>query len=216
MNKNLLIVGAGTYGVVAKEIAESMGCFETIEFVDDEMKETPNGIKVIGTTLDIENLAVDFSNIFVSIENPDKRLMMISKIGEETPCRLVTLVSPLAYIASSAQVMQGSLVEPMAVVQTGSVITIGCIISSGAVVGHASMCCDGVHVDANATVADRSLVPSGTKILCGEVFKRDTVESTDLFFDIKRWEKALTEIRNKKPHGPLPIDGLEYCFEDGM
>ena len=98
MNKNLLIVGAGTYGVVAKEIAESMGCFETIEFVDDEMKETPNGIKVIGTTLDIENLAVDFSNIFVSIENPEKRLMMISKISEETPCRLVTLVSPLAYI----------------------------------------------------------------------------------------------------------------------
>lgn len=35
MNNNLLIVGAGIYGVVAKEITESMGYFEKIAFVDD-------------------------------------------------------------------------------------------------------------------------------------------------------------------------------------
>ena len=33
--KNLLILGAGQYGVLAKEIAESMGCFATIAFLDD-------------------------------------------------------------------------------------------------------------------------------------------------------------------------------------
>ena len=49
MNKNLLIVGAGTYGVDASEIAADMGCFEKIAFVDDERKTTPNGIEVIGT-----------------------------------------------------------------------------------------------------------------------------------------------------------------------
>lgn len=38
MNKNLLIVGASTYGVVASEIAADMGCFEKIDFVDDERK----------------------------------------------------------------------------------------------------------------------------------------------------------------------------------
>ncbi len=57
MNKNLLIIGAGIYGVVAKEIAESMNCFEKIDFVDDNRKETPNCIKVIGTGVDIVNLA---------------------------------------------------------------------------------------------------------------------------------------------------------------
>lgn len=50
MNKNLLIVGASTYGVVASEIAADMGCFEKIDFVDDERKTTPNGIEVVGTT----------------------------------------------------------------------------------------------------------------------------------------------------------------------
>ena len=35
MNRNLLIVGAGIYGVVAYEIAADMGRFEKIDFVDD-------------------------------------------------------------------------------------------------------------------------------------------------------------------------------------
>ena len=38
--KNLLIIGAGQYGVVAKEIAESMKCFEKIDFVDDVVLQT--------------------------------------------------------------------------------------------------------------------------------------------------------------------------------
>ena len=43
MNHNLLIVGAGIYRVVAKEIAESMECFDKIAFADDKKKMTPNG-----------------------------------------------------------------------------------------------------------------------------------------------------------------------------
>ena len=31
MNKNLLIVGAGAYGVVASNIAHEMGCFEILD-----------------------------------------------------------------------------------------------------------------------------------------------------------------------------------------
>ena len=36
MNKNLLILGAGQYGLVAREIALSMRCFEKIDFLDDK------------------------------------------------------------------------------------------------------------------------------------------------------------------------------------
>lgn len=63
MNKNLLIVGAGTYGVVASEIATDMGCFEKIAFVDDERKTTPNGIETrdhagFGNGIMINNILV--------------------------------------------------------------------------------------------------------------------------------------------------------------
>ena len=67
MNQNLLIVGAGIYGVVAKEVAESMNCFEEIDFVDDHAKATPNGVPVIGTTADLDELATDYRYSIVAI-----------------------------------------------------------------------------------------------------------------------------------------------------
>lgn len=171
MNNNLLIIGAGIYGVVAMEIAESMKCFEKIVFVDDNAKTTPTGIEVVGTTADIEHLICEYSNVIVAIGNSEARLDLLRKL-EETPCNIVTLISPYAYVSPSAKIMKGSIIEPMAVIHTGALISVGCIISAGAVVNHASICCDGVHVDCNATVAGYTSVPAGTKVCSGELFKR--------------------------------------------
>lgn len=67
MSRNLLIIGAGIYGLVAKEIAESMGCFEKIAFVDDGAKVTPDGTPVIGTSNDLTALAGAYSDAVVAI-----------------------------------------------------------------------------------------------------------------------------------------------------
>ncbi len=190
MNKNLLIIGAGIYGIVAKEIAESMKCFEKIAFVDDEKMETPSGIEVVGTCADIEELAIEYSSIVVAIGNPEVRLSLLRKIEEKTHYRIVTLVSPNAYVAASAQIMKGSIIEPMAVIHTSVVIAKGCIISAGAVVNHASMCCDGVHVDCNATVAGFNVVPVGMKVKSGEVYDKKTVTPNDLNTE---WAKQYKE-----------------------
>lgn len=214
MNNNLLIVGAGIYGVVAKEIAESMKCFDKIAFVDDNKRATPNGIDVVGTCEEIGELANEYNNVIVAIGNPEARLSLLRKIEEETPCRVVTLVSPSAYVSPSAQIMKGSIIEPMAVIHTGSVIAVGCIISAGAVINHASMCCDGVHVDCNATVAGMTLVPAGTKIKSGEVYDRKTVDANDLFFNPEEWAKKMNEM--KQPHTPTPINSKTYNFDDVM
>ena len=214
MNKNLLIVGASTYGVVASEIASDMGCFEKIDFVDDERKTTPNGIDVVGTTQDIDELALQYSNIIVAIGNPEVRLSLLNRIKEETPYRIVSLVSPKAYVSPSAQIMSGCIIEPMAVVHTGCVIAVGCFVSAGAVVNYASVCCDGVHVDCNATVAETTLVPAGTKVKCSEVYDRKTVDVNDLFFNPDEWAKRLNEMNIA--HTPTPIEGKTYSFDDVM
>ena len=142
MNKNLLIIGAGCCGLAAKETAEAMGCFEKISFIDDNIKELPDGSKVLGTIEKFEDYAVEYSNIFVAIANPEIKLNLLKKIKETTPYKIATLISPKAYISPTAQIMQGSLVEAMAVVNTGSVISMGCIIGAGSVVNHCSMCCE--------------------------------------------------------------------------
>ena len=190
MNKNLLIVGAGIYSIIAKEIAIDMGCFEKIGFIDDERTATPDGTAVVGTTRDLEELAIAYSNIIVAIGNPEERLSLLKRIKQETPYRIVSLVSPKAYISPSAQIMGGCIVEPMAVVHAGSVLSVGCIISAGAVVNHASMCCEGVHVDCNATVAGNTIVPAGTKIGHGEVYEKKDIKAEDLFFDLKNKQDA--------------------------
>lgn len=53
MNKNLLIIGAGQYGALAKEIAEVMKCFEKIDFLDD------NSELAIGKISEMEKIAGD-------------------------------------------------------------------------------------------------------------------------------------------------------------
>ena len=204
MNKNLLIVGAGIYAVVASEIAVDMGFFDGIDFVDDEKKETPTGVQVVGTTHDLKKLSIQYDNIVVAIGNPAVRLALVERIKAETSYQIVSLISPRAYISPSAQVKQGCIVEPIAVVQSGCVIGEGCIISSGAVVNHASICGDGVHVDCNATVEGDCIVPAGLKICSGEVFRK--ANSTDT-------EDACQDISKQCPK---EIDGLEHTFESGM
>lgn len=204
MNKNLLIVGTGIYAVIASEIAVDMGCFDKIAFVDDEKKETPTGVKVIGTTRDLEVLATQYDSIVVAIGNPKVRLDMLDRIKAETSYQIVSLISTRAYISSSAQIRQGCIVEPTAVVQAGCVIGEGCIISASAVVNHASICCDGVHVDCNATVDGYCIVPAGLKIYSGEVFRKEN--SSDI-------EDACQDISKQCQK---EINGLEYTFESGM
>ncbi len=104
--------------------------------------------------------------------------------------------------------------EPMAVDYTDCVICPGCILSAGAIVNHATICCDGVHADCNATVAETTPVPSGTKVKCGEVYDRKTVDVNDLFFNPDEWAKRLNEMNIA--HIPTPIGGKTYSFDDVM
>ena len=217
MNKNLLIVGAGAYGVVVSDIAHEMGCFDKIDFIDDENESTPTGEKVIGKIKNLAELNCEYSNIIVAIDSPDIRLNLLTKIQEETNFRIATLVSPKEHVAPSAQIMPGCIIEPMAVIQSMSHLAIGCFVSSGAVVNYASMCCDGVHVEANSTITASTLVPAGTRVKCGEVFDRKTMDINDFFFNPEEWSKRMNEI--KKPiamRTPVPIDGQVYSFDDVM
>lgn len=192
MIQNLLIVGAGIYGLVAKEIAESMGCFLRIDSVDDGAKETPDGTPVIGTTKDLPELSKRYANVVVAIGNPEVRQKLIRFIEDETLLRLVTLVSPKAYVSPSAQLGKGCIIEPMAVVHTGCVLGKGCLICAGAVIDADARCGDCINVGCNATITKDTTVLNRTMASDGVVYQK------------------------VKPHGPVPFDGKEYCFEDGM
>ncbi len=196
MKKNLLIIGAGCCGMSAKEIAVSMGCFEKIDFLDDNMKETPDGCSVLGKTEEFKNYANEYSHIFVAMGNAEKKADLFERIKLETTYQIATLVSPRAYVSPSARVMQGTIIEAMATINTGSVIAEGCIVGAGSVVNHYSMCCNGVHIECNGTVADYTLVPAGTDIGSGVVFGRNAIEGMDLFFSAEKQKADLDELKH--------------------
>lgn len=193
MGNNLLIVGAGMYALVAMEIAAIMGTFDKIDFMDDHAKQAPNGIAVIGTTSDISKLSKEYQNCIVAIGNPEVRLSLIGKIEKETNCKMISLISPRAYVAPSAKIEKGCVIEPMAVVHSLYKLGTGCLVSAGAVVNHASVLCNGCHADCNSTVPGNTTVPAKTKICSGEVFGKNSV-----------------------PTAPVPVDGKLYSFDEVM
>ena len=171
MDGKLLIIGAGSYALVAAEIAASMGCFAKIAFVDDRIQTLQNGVSVAGTTRDIDCLAGQYSHIIVGIGNPEVRLSILEQLQEKANYQIATLISPRAYVSPEAKVGEGCIVEPMAVVNREAVLEKGCIISAGAVVNHESACGQVCHIDCNATVAAYAKVPEKTKVCSGEVYR---------------------------------------------
>ncbi len=103
MNKNLLILGAGQYGTVVKEIAQSMGCFEKIDFLDDSYGiDNPNyHEEAIGKIEHSENYAGDYTFAIPAIGNPVKRLELIEKLEEQDSgnCFAESLCIPLGTAA---------------------------------------------------------------------------------------------------------------------
>lgn len=68
----LLILGAGQYGFVAKEVAEAMNCFSQIDFLDDYSEIA------IGKLSDIDNIEYDAT--FVAIGNSAVRSQYLDRI----------------------------------------------------------------------------------------------------------------------------------------
>ena len=174
-NSNLLIIGAGQYGLMAFEIAQAMGRFDKIAFLDDSFVDRhPEHSEgscpvVIGTTRDIERLSADYHYGFVAIGNPDVR----RKLTEQLRYNCITpaiLVHPSAYVSPSAQLQKGVCIEPNATVQTGAVVAAGSFIASGAVVRHDAFVGEFCHVDCNAVVESVAIVPAATRIPCNSVF----------------------------------------------
>ena len=125
--QNLLILGAGQYGMVAKEIAESMRKYDHIDFLDD------NNPIAVGKLGDFENLSNVYDSAVVAIGNSDFRLKLIEelrKVGYNIPC----LIHERAYVSPSAKIGMGSFIEPMVVVHTEVTIETGCIISAGVII----------------------------------------------------------------------------------
>lgn len=163
---NLLILGAGSQGMVVKETAEALNVFHDVAFLDDD----PANTLAIDSCENFRKYLDRFPIALPSFGNCELRGKWLRCL-EEAGFIVPTLIHPMATVSPSAQVDAGTLVEAKAIVGAGAQIGVGCVIGSGAIVDL------GAQVDAfslihcAATVKKNAHVPSGTWVDSGVIFE---------------------------------------------
>lgn len=114
MGRKLLIVASKRYGDYVKEIAESMGCFEKISFVDNDREGA------IGKLEDVESFYPEYNCAIAACDDGTERLEWNKKL--EALYNIPVLFHMDSTISPSANLMPGCIVEPRAVVGCGSTI----------------------------------------------------------------------------------------------
>ena len=161
MEKKLLIVASERYGDYVKEIAESMGCFEEISFVDNDREEA------IGKLEDVESFYPEYNCAIAACDDGTERLEWNKKL--ETLYNIPVLFHMDSKISPSANLMPGCIVEPRAVVGCESTIGQATVIGANSVVEPYCLVGDGCTLKSGTIVKSTSMVAMNTSTEQGSV-----------------------------------------------
>ena len=158
--KKLLIIGAGEYGRLAKDLALESG-YDEAAFLDDKSQ------LAIGKISDYKNFIGDFDEFIVAMGNPQVRKKCVEMLSADF--KLASIIHPQAYVSGDASIGAGSIVEPGCVVYRACTTGQSCLINAGAVLNHDSTVGDFCQIGCNAVVTARAVVAAGTKVEHGSV-----------------------------------------------
>lgn len=161
MGRKLLIVASKRYGDYVKEIAESMGCFEKIAFVDNEREGA------IGKLEDVESFYPEYNCAIAACDDGVERLEWNKKL--EALYNIPVLFHMDSTISPSANLMPGCIVEPRAVVGCGSTIGQATVIGANVVVEPYCFIGDGCTLKSGTIVKSTSMVAMNTSTEQGSV-----------------------------------------------
>lgn len=174
MNKDIFIVGAGTYGEAMCELAEILG-YEVKGFYDEDEKKQGLAIMdhfVLGKFSDLNDEKIAGNNYIVAIGNNSIRSKIMTKInnsGGHTP----TLIHPTATISPSAEIGKGVYIQANAHIWTKVKIDDYCIISPNVVIAHHSVVGKAclvstlTGVGASINIEDKVFIGMGCTIVTG-------------------------------------------------
>ncbi len=152
----LLIIGAGQYGLVAKEIAEAMKCFRKILFLDDHCEFA------VGKLNEIDR--VEYDAAVVAIGDPIIRKQWLIQVKNP-----ISLIHPNANVMPSASIGEGAVIEAGAVVCSGASVGQGTFVMANAVVGHNATVGDFCQLKYNCSIPERNVVPNQTVVDCNAI-----------------------------------------------
>ena len=161
MGRKLLIVASKRYGDYVKEIAESMGCFEKISFVDNDREGA------IGKLEDVESFYPEYNCAIAACDDGVERLEWNKKL--EVLYNIPVLFHMDSTISPSANLMPGCIVEPRTVVGCGSTIGQATVIGANVVVEPYCFIGDSCTLKSGTIVKSTSMVAMNTSTEQGSV-----------------------------------------------
>ncbi|PHV70149.1 pilin glycosylation protein [Sporanaerobium hydrogeniformans] len=169
--RRLLIVGAGGHGKVVLEMAQAMGGYDAICFIDDQLVgEKVLGHQVVGKIADCKELQQSFQEAIVAIGDNALRLELTKKLlvmGYKMP----PIIHPKAIISRSAQIGEGTVVMPLAVVNAEVTINQAVIVNTGVIVEHDCRVEAGVHLSPRSSlggtvyIGEKSWIGMGASVI---------------------------------------------------
>lgn len=195
--KKLFLIGAGGHCVSCIDVIEQTKQF-TIEGLFDQVKSADDqfmGYKILGSDEEIVKYVSKDHYFLITvgqIKSPETRIKIFQKL-QSLGANLVTVVSPRAYVARTAQLGAGTIVLHDALINANAIVGSNCIINSKSLVehdAHISSHChistaaivngaarveEGSFIGSNSVIRERGLVKSNSVISAG-VFIRETYE----------------------------------------
>lgn len=150
---DMAIIGAGFYGTVVAELAESCG-YSVGQYLDDDLAKQGtriDGAPVSGPIEDALRSLPASVAVSVAIGNNDLRLRWLlaaKRLGHHVPA----LVSPQALVSESATIEEGVHLHPGSHVWVRVKVGFGSILSPGSTVAHHTVLNEGCFVASGANV----------------------------------------------------------------
>lgn len=173
-NENLLILGAGQYGVMAAEIAEAMGVFDRIAFLDDSFgsRHCEQSEAISGNTCHSrEGGRTVLSNLLLSTHGHLGGNLLLGaltdlpKFAEQFNFGFVAIGNPALRRKLTEQLKQNNFalatlvhptayVSPSALLEPGGCVEPNATVQTAAVIKQASFIASGAVIRHNATVGE--------------------------------------------------------------
>ena len=166
---NLLILGAGSQGSVVKEIADAMGVFHNIAYLDDD----PKNKLAIDRCGSYEKYINRFPIAIPSFGNCELRAQWADKL-EKAGFILPLLIHPMATVSPSATLAEAVVIEAKAIIAAGVHVGRNCIISAGAVLEKSSTVEPNVLIGSACTIMKGSVIPEFSRMPAGRVFEQNS------------------------------------------
>jgi len=166
MKNNLLILGAGSQGPVVREIAEALGVFSEISYLDDDV----NNPLAIGPLSDYKRLRGKYHAAIPSFGDSVLRREYFDKL-RAAGYAIPRLIHPSATIsASNVKLGNGVVVEAKVIIANDVSVGDNVILSAGCVLDRECHVERDCHVGCACTVTRGSTVPEKLRIPAGTVY----------------------------------------------